>query len=155
MSTRFFHQLTLCILAMTITVQGQAAVAKICHVAGNLSQAVSNLSNHSAHAHHTQAIGAEGTALMALSGHGLYSLNTDAPLSENGLEPPSHHNAPEESSPSNSKCSYCASVCAMAYVPSRPTAAAFPPGEVSLNSMAPLQNYKNAILEGLLRPPRS
>ncbi len=140
---------------MTITVQGQAAVAKICHVAGNLSQAVSNLSNHSAHAHHTQAIGAEGTALMALSGHGLYSLNTDAPLSENGLEPPSHHNAPEESSPSNSKCSYCASVCAMAYVPSRPTAAAFPPGEVSLNSMAPLQNYKNAILEGLLRPPRS
>ena len=140
---------------MTITVQGQAAVAKICHVAGNLSQAVSNLSNHSAHAHHTQAIGAEGTALMALSGHGLYSLNTDAPLSENGLEPPSHHNAPEESSPSNSKCSYCASVCAMAYVPSRPTAAAFPPGEGSLNSMAPLQNYKNAILEGLLRPPRS
>ena len=140
---------------MTITVQGQAAVAKICHVAGNLSQAVSNLSNHSAHAHHTQAIGAEGTALMALSGHGLYSLNTDAPLSENGLEPPSHHNAPEESSPSNSKCSYCASVCAMAYVPSRPTAAAFPPGEVSLNSIAPLQNYKNAILEGPLRPPRS
>jgi hypothetical protein len=140
---------------MTITVQGQAAVAKICHVAGNVSQVASNLSNHLVHAHHTQAIGAEGTALMALSGHGLHGFNTDAPLGENGLEPPSHHNAPEESSPSNSKCSYCASVCAMAYVPSRPTAAAFPPGEVSLNSMAPLQNYKNAILEGLLRPPRS
>jgi hypothetical protein len=155
LSTRFFHQLTLCILAMTITVQGQAAVARICHAAGNVSQVVSNLSNHLVHEHHTQEIGAEGTALMASSGHGLNGFNTDAPLGEKGFEPLSHHDAPEESSPSNSKCSYCASVCAMAYVPSRPTAAAFPPGEVSLNSMAPLQNYKNAILEGPLRPPRS
>jgi hypothetical protein len=155
LSTRFFHQLTLCLLAITITVQGQAAVAKICHVAGNVSQVVSNLSNHLVHAHHTQEIGAEGGAPMALSGHGLHSLNTDAPLGENGFEPLSHHDAPEESSPSNGKCSYCASVCAMAYVPSRPTAAAFPPGEVSLHSMAPLQSYKNAILEGPLRPPRS
>jgi hypothetical protein len=155
LSTRFFHQLTLCILALTITVQGQAAVAKVCPAAGNLSQVVSNLSNRLVHAHHTQAIGAEGTALMASSGHGLHSLNTDAPLGENGLEPLSHHDAPEKSSPSNSKCSYCASVCAMAYVPSRPTSAALPPGEVSLNFMAPMQNYQNAILEGLLRPPRS
>ena len=99
MSTRFFHQLTLCILAMTITVQGLAAVAKICPTAGNLSQVVSNLSNHLVHAHHTQAIGAEGTALMALSGHGLHSLNTDAPLGENGSESLSHIMMPQKKVP--------------------------------------------------------
>ena len=84
---------------MTITVQGLAAVAKICPTAGNLSQVVSNLSNHLVHAHHTQAIGAEGTALMALSGHGLHSLNADTPLGENGSEPLSHHDAPRKKFP--------------------------------------------------------
>ena len=111
------RHLLLCILAITIAVQGQVAVAQTCHMSGHYSHAVTDHEGH----HES--------------------------LANQSIEEDGH-------SASNA-CAYCASICAMGYALIRTPVFTFPGIDTSSVFLAPVKHYKSALLDGLIKPPRS
>lgn len=111
------RHLLFCILAVTIAVQGQVAVAQTCHISGHHSHAVTDHEGH----HES--------------------------LANQSIEEDGH-------SASNA-CAYCASICAMGYALIRTPVITVPGIDTSSVFLAPVKHYKSALLDGLIKPPRS
>ncbi len=123
-------------LALTLTAQAQISVASTCHAKGHhltqssigLHLSLGQAEIHSKHSH-----GIDSSAL--------------------------HSTSPDQSETSSAfvkaKCSYCATGCSMVYLPTT-VPVSLPPGLGSSDTFVSLvKHYKDALLDGLMRPPRS
>lgn len=121
-------------LALTLTAQAQVSVASSCHAKGlhltqesiGLHLSPSQVEMHSKHSH-----GIDSSALHL----------TDQPETSNAFV--------------KAKCSYCATGCSMVYLPTT-VPVSLPPDLGSSDTCVSLvKHYKDALLDGLMRPPRS
>jgi hypothetical protein len=123
-------------LALTLTAQAQASVASSCHAKGlHLTQASIglHLSPSQAEMHSKHSHGIDSSAL--------------------------HLTSPDESETSSTfvkaKCSYCATGCSMVYLPTTVPVSLPPDLGISDTFVSLVKHYKDALLDGLMRPPRS
>lgn len=134
---RYFLSL---LLAIALTAQAQASVASSCHAKGQyLSHA--NISSH---------LSLGQASLGQAEMHSKHSHGIDA--SDFHPTAPDHSETP--SAFAKAKCSYCANTCSIVYLPATVAVSLSPGLESSDTFVALVKQYKDALLDGLLRPPR-